>query len=40
MNATQIVLANLLTFVGGMVQGSVGMGGSVVTVPLLPIFGD
>ena len=35
METTQIALANVLTFVGGVVQGSFGMGGSVVTVPLM-----
>ena len=35
MDSTQIALANVLTFIGGLVQGSFGMGGSVVTVPLM-----
>lgn len=40
LDPVQILLANLLTFVGGVVQGSVGMGGSIVTVPLLGLVSE
>ena len=34
----RLILANMVTLLGGVVQGSVGMGGSVVTVPFLGLI--